>query len=151
MITPFRVWTLAALLLFGLLGVVHRDPPPPDPTTALVARLRAEGHTISKPRTALWVTPGFAVSVAGCPVPVDVAFFDFDEILSPGMLRAVQAIKRGTMRVSYNGASFDDVDPAQLYRLRLHNGVTQLLRGTLADPPVILLFWPASCTPTDMF
>jgi hypothetical protein len=151
MITPFRGWTLAALILFILLGIFHRDPPAADPTAALVARLRAEGHAISKPRTALWVTPGFAVSVADCPAPVDVALFDFDEILSPGMLQAVRAIKRGTTRVSYNGNSFDDVDRAQLYGLRLHNSVSQLLRGRLADPPVILLFWPASCTPSDLF
>jgi hypothetical protein len=151
MITPFRVCTLAALILFVLLGIFHREPPAPDPAAALVARLRAEGHTISKPRTPLWVTPGFAFSVADCPAPVDVALFDFDEILSPGMLEAVSAIKRGTTRVSYNGMSFDNVDRAQLYRLRLSNGVSQLLHGKLADPPVILLFWPASCTPTDVF
>jgi hypothetical protein len=151
MTAPFRLGALAALILFVLLGIFHREPPPPDPTADLVARLRTEGHAISKPRSALWVTPGFAFSVADCPVPVDVALFDFDEILSPGMLQAVQAIKRGTTRVIYNGASFDSFDRATLYRLRFRNGVSQLLRGKLADPPVILLFWPASCTPTEIF
>jgi hypothetical protein len=139
MTAPFRLGALAALILFVLLGIFHREPPPPDPTADLVARLRTEGHAISKPRSALWVTPGFAFSVADCPVPVDVA------------LQAVQAIKRGTTRVIYNGASFDSFDRATLYRLRFRNGVSQLLRGKLADPPVILLFWPASCTPTEIF
>lgn len=151
MITPFRLWTLAAVIVFILLGIVHREPPTPDPTEALIAKLRANGHVISKPKIALWGTPGFAVSVADCAQPVDAALFDFDEILSPGMIPAVQALKRGTMRVSYNGNSFDSFDRRALYRLRFRNGLGALLHGRLADPPVILLFWPTGCAPAVLF
>ncbi len=55
----------------------------------LIAQLRTQGHTISKPKTALWDTPGFAFSTDDCAAPVDVVLFDFDEILSPGILPAV--------------------------------------------------------------
>lgn len=147
MIPRFGLWTLAALALFVLFGIFHHEAPAPDPAATLVAKLRAEGHTISRPRTTLWGTPGFAVSVEDCPAPVDIVLFDFDEILSPGILPAVQAIERGTMQVSYGGDSFDQFDRAALYRLRFRRSAAGLLHGRLADPPVILLFWPLGCAP----
>jgi hypothetical protein len=147
MIPRFALATLAALALFVLLGIFHHEAPTPDPAAVLIARLRTEGHTISKPKTALWGTPGFAVSMDDCPAPVDVVLFDFDEILSPGIMPAVQAVKHGTMQVSYDGASFDNFDRAALYRLRFRKAAVGLIHGTLVDPPVILLFWPLGCAP----
>ena len=147
MIPRFGLWTLAALMLFVLLGIFHHEAPAPDPAATLVARLRAQGHTISKPRIALWDTPGFAVSMNDCAAPVDVALFDFDEILSPGIMPAVQAIEHGTVQVRYDGDSFDRFDRAALYRLRFRKVAAGLIHGKLVDPPVILLFWPAGCTP----
>ncbi len=143
MIPRFGLVTAAALALFVLLGIFHREAAAPDSAAALIDQLRAQGHTISKPRKALWDTPGFAFSADGCPALVEVLVFDFDEILSPGIMPAVRAVEGGTLRVRYNGQSFDGFDRAALYRLRL--------RGGLADPPVILLFWPTGCTPKDVF
>ena len=147
MISRFGLWTLAALMLFVLLGIFHHEAAAPDQAATLIAKLRAQGHTISKPKTALWDTPGFAFSTDDCPTPVDVALFDFDEILSPGILPAVQAIKRGTMQVRYDGDNFDGLDRAALYRLRFRKVAAGLIHGKLVDPPVILLFWPAGCVP----
>ena len=147
MIPRFGLWTLGGLILFILLGIFHHEVAAPDPAAALMARLRAEGHTISKPKTVLWGTPGFAFSVDDCPAPVDVVLFDFDEILSPGIMPAVQAIKPGTMQISYTGDSFDGFDRAALYRLRFRKGTAGLAHGKLVDPPVILLFWPLGCAP----
>ncbi len=111
-------------------------------------RLRTEGRpSISKPKTALWGTPGFAFSSDDCPAPVDVVLFDFDEILSPGIMPAVQAVKRGTMQVIYDGDSFGGFDRTTLYRLRFRKVAAGLLHGRLVDPPVILLFWPVGCAP----
>ena len=151
MIPRFGLATAAALALFVLLGIFHREAAAPDPAAALIARLRADGHTIAKPRKALWDTPGFAFSVADCPAPVEVLVFDFDEILSPGIMPAVQAVEGGTLQVDYAGRRFDRFDRAALYGLRLRNGVSGLLHGRLVDPPVIILFWPAGCTPKDVF
>jgi hypothetical protein len=148
MIPRFGLWTLAALVLFVLLGIFHHEAAAPDPSATLIARLRTQGHTISKPKIALWGTPGFAFSMDDCPAPVDVVLFDFDEILSPGIMPAVQAIKHGTMKVSYDGDSFDGFDRATLYRLRFRKVAGGLVNGKLVDPPVILLFWPAGCTPS---
>jgi hypothetical protein len=67
----FGLFTLAALALFVLLGIFHHDAAAPDPAAMLAARLRAEGHTISKPRRTLWDRPGFAFSVDDCPAPVE--------------------------------------------------------------------------------
>jgi hypothetical protein len=150
MIPRFGLFTAAALALFILLGIFHREAAAPDTGRLLIDRLRAEGHTISKPRTALWGTPGFAFSQEDCPAPVEAVVFDFDEILSPGILPAVQAVKTGTLRVDYGGLSFDRFDRWALYSLRLRNGAAGLLRGRLVDPPVILLFWPAGCAPKDI-
>jgi hypothetical protein len=147
MIPRFGLWTFAALMLFVLLGIFHHDTAAPDPAATLVAKLRAQGHTISKPKTALWDTPGFAFLTDDCPAPVDVVLFDFDEILSPGILPAVQAIKRGTMQVRYDGDSFNGFDRSTLYRLRFRKVAAGLIHGKLVDPPVILLFWPAGCVP----
>ena len=147
MIPRFGLFTLAALALFLLLGIFHHEAAAPDPAAVLIARLRTEGHTISKPRTALWGTPGFAFSTDDCPAPVDVVLFDFDEILSPGIMPAVQAIKHGTLQVSYGSDSFDRFDRAALYRLRFRRAAQGLLHGKLVDPPVILLFWPLGCAP----
>jgi hypothetical protein len=82
-----------------------------------------------------------------CPAPVDAVLFDFDEILSPGIMPAVQAIKLGTLRVIYDGDSFDRFDRDALYRLRFRKGAEGLVHGRLVDPPVILLFWPLGCAP----
>ena len=147
MIPRFALATIAALVLFLLLGVFHHEAAAPDPAGVLIARLRGEGHTISKPKTALWGTPGFAFSMDDCPAPVDAVLFDFDEILSPGILPAVQAVKRGTMQVSYDGDSFDGFDRAALYRLRFRKAAAGLIHGRLVDPPVIILFWPLGCAP----
>ena len=147
MIPRFGLFTIAALALFVLLGIFHHEAAAPDPAAVLIDRLRTEGHTISKPKTALWGTPGFAFSTDDCPAPVDVVLFDFDEILSPGIMPAVQAIKHGTLQVSYDGDSFDYFDRATLYRLRFRRAAAGLVHGTLADPPVILLFWPLGCAP----
>ena len=147
MIPRFGLSTLATLMLFVLLGIFHHEAAAPDPATALIAKLRAQGHAISTPKIALWDTPGFAVSVEACPAPVDIVLFDFDEILSLGILPAVQAIKHGTIQVNYDGDSFDRFDRATLYRLRFRKVAAGLMHGKLVDPPVILLFWPAACTP----
>jgi hypothetical protein len=147
MIPRFGLITIAALALFVLLGIFHHEAAAPDPAATLITSLRAQGHTISKPKAALWGTPGFAFSMDDCPAPVDVVLFDFDEILSPGIMPAVQAIKHGTMQVSYGGDSFDGFDRAALYRLRLRKAAEGLVHGTLVDPPVIILFWPLGCAP----
>jgi hypothetical protein len=147
MIPRFALVTLAALALFVLLGIFHHEAAAPDPAAVIIARLRTEGHTISKPKTALWGTPGFAFSTDDCPAPVDVVLFDFDEILSPGIMPAVQAVKHGTMQVIYDGDSFDRFDRAALYRLRFRKAAAGLSHGKLVDPPVILLFWPLGCAP----
>jgi hypothetical protein len=149
MIPRFGLFTAAALALFVLLGIFHREAAAPDPTALLIEHLRMDGHIISKPRTALWGTPGFAFSEGRCPVPVEAVVFDFDEILSPGIMPAVQAVRPGTLRVDYAGVTFDRFDRWALYGLRLRNGAAGLLRGRLVDPPVILLFWPAGCAPKD--
>ena len=151
MIPRFGLFTAAALGLFVLLGIFHREAASSAPAATLAARLRAGGHTISKPRMALWDTPGFAFSVEDCPAPVEAVVFDFDEILGPGIMPAVQAVEGGTLRVAYGGQSFDGFDRAALYRLRLRNSAAGLLHGRLVDPPVVLLFWPAGCTPKDVF
>ncbi|HEX4505149.1 MAG TPA: hypothetical protein VH722_05415 [Alphaproteobacteria bacterium] len=150
MIPRFGLFTAAALALFILLGIFHREAPPPDPAAVLAARLRAEGHTISKPRRVLWDSSGFAVSVEDCPAPVEAVLFDFDEIAGPGILPAVQAVEGGNLQVQYAGRTFDRLDRAALYRLRLRNGAVGLLHGRLVDPPVILLFWPGGCAPKDI-
>jgi len=150
MIPRFGLFTAAALVLFVLLGIFHREAAAPDPAAVLAARLRAEGHTISKPRRTLWDTPGFAFSVADCPAPVEAVAFDFDEIAGPGIMPAVQAVEGGKMQVSYGGQTFDSFDRGALYRLRLGNGAAGLLHGRLVDPPVILLFWPVGCAPKDI-
>jgi hypothetical protein len=147
MIPRFGLFTLAALALFVLLGISHHEAAAPNPAATLIAKLRAEGQTISKPKTALWGTPGFAFSMDDCPAPIDVVLFDFDEILSPGIMPAVQAIKHGTMQVRYGGDSFDGFDRAELYRLRFRKAAEGLVHGTLVDPPVIILFWPLGCAP----
>jgi hypothetical protein len=147
MIPRFNLAIIAALVLFALLGIFHHEAAAPDPAAVLIARLRTDGHTISKPRTALWGTPGFAFSTDDCPAPVDAVLFDFDEILSPGIMPAVQAVKHGTMQVIYDGDSFDGFDRAALYRLRFRKAAAGLIHGKLADPPVILLFWPLGCAP----
>jgi hypothetical protein len=146
----FGLFTLAALALFVLLGIFHHDAAAPDPAAMLAARLRAEGHTISKPRRTLWDRPGFAFSVDDCPAPVEAAVFDFDEIAGPGVVQAVQAVEGGKIQVRYGGRRFDSFDRAALYRLRLRDGAAGLLHGRLVDPPVILLFWPAGCAPKDV-
>jgi len=150
MIPRFGLFTAAALVLFILLGIFHREAPAPDPAATLAARLRAEGHTISKPHTMLWDTPGFAFSVEDCPAPVEVAAFDFDEIAGPGIMAAVRAVEGRQVRIDYAGQTFDRFDRAALYGLRLSNGASGLMRGRLVDPPVILLFWPAGCAPKDV-
>lgn len=147
MIPRFGLFTAAALTLFALLGIFHHEPAAPDPAAALAARLRAEGHTISKPRRTLWDTPVFAFSVEDCPAPVEVAVFDFDEIAGPGIMPAVQAVEGGKLQVDYAGQAYDRFDRAALYGLRLRNGAAGLLHGRLVDPPVIILFWPAGCAP----
>jgi hypothetical protein len=147
MIPRFGLFTGAALALFVLLGIFHREAATPDPAAALAARLRAEGHTISKPRRALWDTPGFAFSVEDCPAPVEAVVFDFDEIVGPGIMPAVQAVEGGRLQVAYAGQTFDSFDRAALYGLRLRNGAAGLLHGRLVDPPVIILFWPGGCAP----
>jgi hypothetical protein len=145
-IPRFGLFTIAALALFGLLGILHHEAAP-DPAATLIASLRAQGHTISKPKTALWGTPGFAFSMDDCPAPIDVVLFDFDEILSPGIMPAVQALERGTMQVRYGGDVFDQFDRATLYRSRFRRGAAGLIHGKLVDPPVIILFWPLGCAP----
>jgi hypothetical protein len=150
MIPRFGLFSAAALALFVLLGIFHREGAAPDPAAALQNRLRVEGHTIAKPRKTLWDTPGFAFSAEGCPAPVEALVFDFDEILSPGIMPAVRAVEGGALRVEYGGRSFDAFDRAMLYRLRLRNGAAGLLHGRLADPPVVLLFWPPGCAPKAM-
>ena len=147
MISRFGLWTLAALTLFVLLGIFHHEAAAPDSAATLIAKLRTQGHGISKPKVALWDTPGFAFSMDDCAAPVDVVLFDFDEILSPGIMPAVQAIKHGRIQVHYDGDSFDEFDRAALYRLRFRKVAAGLLHGKLVDPPVILLFWPAGCAP----
>jgi hypothetical protein len=151
MIPRFGLFTLAALVLFVLLGIFHREAATPDPAVALIGRLRAEGHMITKPRKALWDTSGFGFSVPDCPAPVETLVFDFDEILSPGIMPAVQAVEGGVLRVQYGGQGFDGFDRSALYRLRLRNGTAGLLHGKLVDPPVIILFWPTGCIPKDIF
>jgi len=150
MIPRFGLFTVAALALFVLLGIFHREAAAPDPAAALAARLRVEGHTISKSRRTLWDTPGFAFSVEGCAAPVEAVVFDFDEIAGPGIMPAVQAVEGGRLQVSYGGQMFDIFDRAALYRLRFVNGAAGLLHGRLVDPPVILLFWPSGCAPKDV-
>jgi hypothetical protein len=147
MIPRFGLFTAAALALFVVLGIFHHEAAAPDPAAALAARLRAEGHTISKPHKALWDRPGFAFSVEDCPAPIEVVVFDFDEIAGPGIMPAVQSVEGRRLQVNYAGQLFDTFDRAALYRLRLSNGAAGLLHGRLVDPPVILLFWPGGCTP----
>ena len=151
MIPRFARWALGALILFVLLGILHHEAAAPDPAATMIAELRAQGHTISKPKTALWGTPGFAFSMDDCPAPVDVVLFDFDEILSPGIMPAVQAVKHGTMQLRYGDDSFDRFDRATLYGLRFRKGMAGLVHGKLVDPPVILLFWPLGCAPKAVF
>ncbi len=146
--STFRLCTAAALALFVVLGAVrhHGDPPPPDPAEQIVGQLQAAGYRVSPPKTVLWGVPGVSISVADCPGPVDAIVFDFDEIMSPGILAGVTAADRGVLQVNYAGQSFPALDRAALYRLRLRNGIAGFIHtGQLVDPPVILLFWPSAC------
>jgi hypothetical protein len=144
----FRLCCAGLLLGIAALGAFHRHRgPPPDPIVAIVAHLRTQGHTVTKPADALWGVPSVAVSVEGCPSPVEVILFDFDGIVSPGVMQAVLVARHATPQISYDGQTFDRLDRPALYRLRIRNDLAQLIRtGELDDPPVILSFWPASCT-----
>lgn len=150
MIPRFGLFTLAGMALLLLLGILHRETSTPDTAAALTARLRADGHAISKPARVLWDMPGFGISVQDCPAPVQAVIFDFDEIAGPGIMQAVQAVMGGTVQVQYGGRRFDRFDRWALYRLRLASFTAGLAQGRLVDPPVILLFWPAGCAPKDM-
>ena len=148
MTSAFRLCAIGALAIFGVLGAVrgHGDPPTPDPAEQLVDQLRAAGYRVSPPKTVLWGVPAVAVSVADCPAAIDAIVFDFDEIMSPGILAGVTAADRGVLQVTYAGQSFSGLDRAALYRLRLRNGIAGFIHtGQLVDPPVILLFWPSAC------
>jgi hypothetical protein len=153
MISAFRLSCAAALTGFIALGAVrrHGDGPLADPATALVDHIRARGYDVSAPQKVLWGVPGIAISVAACPQPIDALVFEFDEIMSPGILAGVRAADPGILQVSYEGETFSTFDRAALYRLRLTNGLAEFVRtGQWVDPPVILLFWPAGCAQTSI-
>ena len=107
---------------------------------------RAGGYRVAPPTSVLWGVPAVAISVEDCPEAVDAIVFDFDEIMSPGILAGVTAADRGVLQVTYAGQSFSALDRPALYRLRLRNGIAGFIHtGQLVDPPVILLFWPSAC------
>jgi hypothetical protein len=114
--------------------------------------LRAAGHAVSAPTKMLWGVPAMAVSMDGCSGPVTVLPFDFDEIVGPGMLRAVLVAEHDTLRISYAGQTFESLDRPALYRLRLRSDMAQLIhmRG-VDEPPVLLSFWPPGCAPQAIF
>jgi hypothetical protein len=149
-VTFFRLCCAAVLLSIAALGLLHRHAgQPADPMVAVVAHLRAGGLKVAKPADALWGVPAVAVSVAGCEKPIEVVLFDFDGILSPGVMQAVLTTRHATPQISYAGQTFDRLDRAALYRLRVRTDLSQLVHtGDIDDPPVLLSFWPAACTPT---
>lgn len=149
----FRLCCVAALIGFVALGLFRRhNNHVRDPIVELVARLKADGHTVTKPTKTLWGVPSVAVSVEGCPAPVNIVPFDFDEIASPGILQAALTVEHTTLQISYAGETFESFDRAALYWLRLRNDVAQLIHTRdLDEPPVILSFWQSGCTAKVIF
>ena len=149
----FRLCCVAALIGFVALGLVRRHAGHgPDAVALSVAHLRATGHTVGAPAVMLWGVPSLAISVDGCSAPVKMVPFDFDEIVSPGIMQAAIVADHDTYRIDYAGRTFDSFDRAALYRLRLRNDLAQLVRThDLNEPPVILSFWPAGCAPRAIF
>jgi hypothetical protein len=83
---------------------------------------------------------------------VPVVPFDFEEIVSPGVLQAAQLAEYATFQISYAGKTFERFDRSALYRLRLRNDIAQLIHtDDLDEPPVMLSFWPSGCTPRAIF
>jgi len=149
----FRLCCVTALIGFVALGLLRRHAGHgPDAITLSVAHLRGTGHTVGAPAKMLWGVPSLAISVDGCSAPVKMVPFDFDEIVSPGIMQAAQVADHDTYRIDYAGEAFDKFDRSALYRLRLRNDLAQLIHTyDLNEPPVILSFWPAGCTPRAIF
>jgi hypothetical protein len=114
--------------------------------------LRAAGHSVGAPTKSLWDVPSVTISVEGCSTPVKLVQMDFDDIVSPGIMRAALIAEHETYRIDYAGHVFDKFDRLSLYRLRLRNDIAQLIQThDIAEPPVILSFWPAGCAPRPIF
>jgi hypothetical protein len=149
----FRLCCVAALIGFVALGLARRHAGHgPDAFALSLAHLRATGHQVGAPAKSLWDVPSVTVSVEGCSTPVKLVPMDFDDIVSPGIMRAALMAEHETYRIDYAGHAFEKLDRASLYRLRLRNDIIQLIRThDIAEPPVILSFWPADCAPRAIF
>ena len=149
----FRLCCVAALIGFVALGLARRHAThAPDAFAVSLAHLHATGHAIGMSQRSLWDVPSVTVSVEGCPTPVKLVPMDFDDIVSPGIMQAALMAEHDAYRIDYAGRRFDRFDRLSLYRLRLRNDVSQLIRThDIVEPPVILSFWPADCAPRPIF